>query len=44
VAVFLVYYDDYQTKAKSLTSSEIEEILSARTDPFLDIERFLEKK
>jgi hypothetical protein len=44
VAVFLVYYDDYQTKVKSLTSSEIEEILSARTDPFLDIERFLEKK
>jgi len=40
-AVFLTYLKNYQTKVKSLTTSDIEEILEKGTDVFFDIERFL---
>jgi len=42
VAVFITYFEDYQTKVKSLSAEEMEEIMEI--DVFSNIERLLEKK
>lgn len=42
VAVFITYFEDYQTKIKALSQSELEELMEA--DVFLGIERFLESE
>ncbi len=42
VAVFITYFEDYQTKVKPLSAEEIEEI--AEIDVFSNLDRFLEKK
>ncbi len=39
VAVFITYYQDYQTKVKPLDKKEIEEI--TEIDVFSNIDRFL---
>jgi len=41
VAVFLTHLENYQTKVKILTESDIKEVLEKGTDVFFDIERFL---
>ena len=41
VAVFLTYLENYQTKVKALTESDIKEVLEKGTDVFFNIERFL---
>ncbi|MCD6370796.1 MAG: AAA family ATPase, partial [Thermoplasmata archaeon] len=42
VNVFITYFEDYQTKVKSLTKEDLEEIMSLEIDSFLNIDRFLE--
>jgi len=42
VAVFITYFENYQTKVKSMSQKEIEEVLSLGMDIFFNIERFLE--
>jgi len=42
VNVSLTYLDNYQTKVKTLTQQEIEELLDLGTDFFFNIETFLE--
>lgn len=39
ICVFLTYFEDYETKVKPLTQTQIEELL--RTDVFSNIDRFL---
>jgi len=41
IAVFLTHFENHQTKVKTLTTSDIEEILEKGTDIFFNIERFL---
>jgi len=42
VAVFLTYFEDYQTKVKPLSQKDIEDIMDRGVDAFFNIERFLE--
>ncbi|MCD6301551.1 MAG: AAA family ATPase, partial [Staphylothermus sp.] len=42
LAVFITYYQDYQTRIKQLTSEEIEKILDLGPDVFFNIESFIE--
>jgi len=42
VAVFITYFEDYQTKVKTLSEEELEEIMEMGIDIFFNIERFLE--
>lgn len=42
VAIFITYFEDYQTKVKSLCHKQLEEIMEI--DVFSNIERFLEEK
>jgi len=44
VAVFITYFEDYQTKVKLLSEEELEEIMGLGIDLFFNIERFLEVK
>jgi hypothetical protein len=44
VAVFLTYFEDYQTRAKPLSEKEVEEILGMGIDVFFNIEKFLQVK
>jgi AAA15 family ATPase/GTPase len=44
VAIFITYFEDYQTKVKILSEKELEEIMGMGIDIFFDIERFLEVK
>ncbi|RZN37249.1 MAG: hypothetical protein EFT35_06530 [Methanophagales archaeon ANME-1-THS] len=44
VAIFITYFEDYQTKVKLLSEKELEEIMEMGIDIFFDIERFLELK
>ena len=44
VAVFLTYYEDYQTKVKLLSGGDIEEIMDHGIDLFFDLERFLDEE
>jgi AAA15 family ATPase/GTPase len=44
VAIFITYFEDYQTKVKSLSEKELEEIMDMGIDIFFNIERFLEVK
>ena len=42
VAVFITYFEDYQTKVKLLSEKDLEEIMELGIDLFFNIERFLE--
>ena len=42
VAVFITYFQDYQTKVKPLSEKQVEELIEI--DVFFNIERFLEEK
>lgn len=42
VAIFITYFEDYQTKVKPLSGKQLEEIMEI--DVFSNIERFLDKK
>ncbi len=42
VAVFITYFEDYQTKVKPLSAAEMEEIMEI--DVFFNLDRFLDKK
>lgn len=44
VAIFITYFEEYQTKVKLLSEKELEEIMGMGIDIFFDIERFLEVK
>jgi len=44
INVFVVYFDDYQTKAKLLSKAELEEIMSLEADVFFNIDKFVEGK
>jgi len=44
INVFVVYFDDYQTKAKLLSRAELEEIMSLEADVFFNIDKFVEGK
>lgn len=44
INVFVVYFEDYQTKAKPLSRNELEEIVSLELDVFFNIDRFLEEQ
>jgi len=44
VAIFITYFEDYQTKVKSLSEKDLEEIMGMGIDIFFNIERFLEVK
>ncbi|MEA2074826.1 MAG: AAA family ATPase [Euryarchaeota archaeon] len=44
VAVFITYFEDYQTKVKPLSEEELGEIMDTGIDLFFNIERFLEAK
>lgn len=44
VAVFITFFEKYQTKVKILSEKEKEEILDGKIDVFFNIERFLEKE
>jgi len=41
--VNLVYYEDYQTKVKTLSEEELRDILDLSIDVFFNLERFLDK-
>ena len=41
VAVFITYFEDYQTKVKPLSTDEVREIMEM--DVFSNLDRFLEK-
>ncbi|RLJ02089.1 MAG: hypothetical protein DRP10_02350 [Candidatus Aenigmatarchaeota archaeon] len=43
VAIFITFFEKYQTKIKILSEKEKEEILDGKMDVFFNIERFLEK-
>jgi len=42
VAIFITYFEDYQTKVKPLSEKDLEEIMGLGIDIFFNIERFLE--
>jgi len=42
VAIFITYFEDYQTKVKLMSEKELEEIMDLGVDIFFNIERFLE--
>ncbi|MFQ5875761.1 MAG: hypothetical protein ACE5JL_18440, partial [Dehalococcoidia bacterium] len=42
VAIFITYFEDYQTKAKLLSEEEMEEI--TEIDIFSNLDKFLERK
>ncbi len=44
VAIFITYFEDYQTKVKPLSEEELGEIMDMGIDLFFNIERFLEAK
>ncbi|HUV02913.1 MAG TPA: AAA family ATPase [Desulfobacteria bacterium] len=44
VAIFITYFEDYQTKVKLLSEKELSEIMDMGIDIFFNIERFLEVK
>ncbi|RLF83311.1 hypothetical protein DRN48_07970, partial [Thermococci archaeon] len=44
INVFVVYFDDYQTKVKLLSRAELEEIMSLEADVFFNIDKFVEEK
>lgn len=44
IAIFVTYFEDYQTKVKPLSRKEMEEILGMEIDVFFNVERFLDKK
>jgi hypothetical protein len=44
VGIFITYFKDYQTKVKSLSKEDMEEIMEEGIDVFFNIERFLEEK
>ena len=43
LGIFITYFEDYQTKIKSLSKEEIEELMGLGADLFFNIERFLEE-
>ncbi|MBN1762394.1 MAG: AAA family ATPase [Methanomicrobia archaeon] len=44
VAIFITYFEDYQTKVKQLSEKELTEIMDLGIDLFFNIERFIEVK
>ena len=42
VAIFITYFENYQTKVKLMSEKELEEIMDLGIDVFFNIERFLE--
>jgi AAA15 family ATPase/GTPase len=44
VAIFITYFEDFQTKVKPLSEKDLEEIMDLGIDIFFNIERFLEVK
>ena len=43
IAVFITYFQNYQTQVRKVTEEEIEKIIDGEIDPFFDVERFLEE-
>ena len=43
LGIFIVYFEDYQTKIRPLSKGEIEELMGLGADLFFNIERFLEE-
>lgn len=43
VAVFVTYFEDYQTKVKALTAKDMDELMGLGADVFFNMDRFLEK-
>lgn len=41
VGIFITYFEDYQTRVKSLSEEDIKEIMDMEIDVFFNIERFL---
>jgi len=44
INVFVVYFEDYQTKVKRLSKGNLEEIMGLELDVFFNIDRFLEEQ
>jgi AAA15 family ATPase/GTPase len=44
IAIFITFFEDYQTKVKPLSEKGKKEILDAEIDVFFNIERFLEEE
>ncbi len=42
LGIFIVYFEDYQTKIKKLTKSQVKELLNYVYDLFFNLEKFLE--
>ena len=42
VGIFIVYYEDYQTKVKKLSKNQIETALKYDYDLFFNLEKFFE--
>ena len=42
IAIFLTYYEDYQTKVKALTDEQIRDAMEMEVDVFFNVDRFLE--
>ena len=42
IAIFITYFENYQTKVKLMSEKELEEIMDLGVDIFFNIERFLE--
>ena len=44
VAVFITYFEDYQTKVKCLTDEQLSELMDGGYDPFLNLDSFIEEE
>jgi len=44
VAVFVTYFEDYQTKVKCLTDEQLSEFMDGGYDPFFNLDSFIEEE
>jgi len=44
VAVFITYFEDYQTKVKCLTDEQVSELMDGGYDPFFNLDSFIEEE
>jgi len=44
IAVFITYFEDYQTKVRALSDDEMSEVLDLDTSIFFNLDKFLEKE
>ena len=44
VAVFITYFEDYQTKVKCLTDEQLSELMDGGYDPFFNLDSFIEEE